>query len=88
MATMISSIINIDYAINYTTIGLILIAITVVIVFCSALILKIIDGGSFYSSLVDFVIMVWIAVLIYLIVPGMMESVLPQSLAQHNHPKV
>jgi flagellar protein FlaJ len=47
--------------------------------FISSMTVKIVDGGSKFSALYDFVIMVWIGAILSWIIPGFIGNILPQS---------
>ncbi|MFP4118729.1 MAG: type II secretion system F family protein [Candidatus Woesearchaeota archaeon] len=45
----------------------------------SSLIIKITEGGSMYTALTDFIVLVWIIAVLSLLVPQMVGSILPES---------
>ncbi|MFP4567449.1 MAG: hypothetical protein ACLFN8_00745 [Candidatus Woesearchaeota archaeon] len=59
-------------------VALVLIMVMLIIhAFTSSWILKIIDGGSNYSSIINLIIMIWIIALLYWTIPSVVDMVLP-----------
>ncbi|MFW5865727.1 MAG: hypothetical protein ACOCU6_01400 [Nanoarchaeota archaeon] len=67
------SAINFDFV--FTMVALML----VFHAFASSFMMKLVEGGSLYSALTDFIILVWIITILSLIVPGVVGSILPES---------
>ena len=77
MASMLGSVLP---PINTVDLGKIYVYIGLMIVFhslISSLLVKIVDGGSYYSALFDFVLMVWIGAALSVAIPSVIHMMLP-----------
>lgn len=77
MFSFISSILPQTSGIDFTQILFIMSIFIIFHAWTSSFILKIIDGGTMYAALVDFVVMMWIAALLSWILPIAISSMLP-----------
>jgi len=77
MSAMLGSVIPPIAEINMDIIYLYVGIMILVHSFISSLLVKVVDGGSYYSALFDFVLMVWIGAILSIVIPGMIEGLLP-----------
>ncbi|MFT4326110.1 MAG: hypothetical protein ACMXYK_01265 [Candidatus Woesearchaeota archaeon] len=62
---------------NFPMVMAILLVVCIVHASFTSIIPKLIDGGSMFASLIDFVVMLTIIVVMYAIIPGAVENMLP-----------
>lgn len=73
LGSVLPPIIEINMEKIYIYVGIMIIFHSLV----SALLVKIVDGGSYYGALLDFVLMVWIGAILSAVIPGVIEGLLP-----------
>lgn len=76
-ASFVGSIIGSSVEVDFTKVMFYISMMIIGHAIASSTILKIIDGGSWYSSMVDFIIMVWIGALLSIFLPDIVQSFLP-----------
>lgn len=77
MFSFISSIMPQAIGIDFGSAFMIMAAMIIFHAIASSLILKLVDGGSLYPALLDFIVMVWIGALISWYLPMLVENFLP-----------
>ncbi len=77
MVEFASAIMPMGQDINFSVILVYITVMLVVHSFTSSWIIKIIDGGSNYTLLINLIFMTWIIVALYLTMPAIVDSVLP-----------
>jgi flagellar protein FlaJ len=77
MINFASTIMPVGQDINFAVILVYITLMLVVHSFISSWVIKIIDGGSNYTLLINLIFMTWIIVVLYLTMPPLVDSVLP-----------
>lgn len=72
-----STIMPMSYDINFDILLTYIVIMLVIHAFTSSWIIKIVDGGSFYTLMINLVLMMWIVALLYWLMPPLVDLVLP-----------